>query len=477
MKKRKELNALIGIGGDSKRKKTKKGSGHRLLRTEPPDSDSESSSDDDEFSNMSSVAAFGKRSYAQCCSACYPLCAFVILAACVMACAGLVWMQIALKEELDSLKEKFHTMDSGQKASAHELPRLGEELKDKERILQDMVTGDRGLNRLWSNLSDINRKISALDSAVSRLKANIKSASDLINLPTTVEELQKSVATIGSTLTSVQHDVKTVQTEAEQQKQAVDSLKRSQDKDGKEPKSSLRSSADKSPNCSTCTDIKQEMLYLQDSVGEVNSTQTVVPGDRAPPLGAEPGTLRNASSTDSRAEMLRQRLELLSALSDSTTLPEPRPSAHGTTVTPVQHLKDIQPTVRGVASLREPQDMPPAQGSTPREGVRSVQSGSPALVPASNPTRRPSVLTQSITKKDLGMTNPAPLSFPGVHSLTDFEKLFARLKEAPPTDGLSYEQLRVLIGEGTPDSHALQPFDKNGDQKYSRAELQAAAGM
>lgn len=59
MKKRKELNALIGLG-DSKRKKTKKGSGHRLLRTEPPDSESESSSDEEEFSNLGTVAAFGK---------------------------------------------------------------------------------------------------------------------------------------------------------------------------------------------------------------------------------------------------------------------------------------------------------------------------------------------------------------------------------------------------------------------------------
>lgn len=59
MKKRKELNALIGLG-DSKRKKTKKGSGHRLLRTEPPDSESDSSSDDDEFNNLSGGANFGK---------------------------------------------------------------------------------------------------------------------------------------------------------------------------------------------------------------------------------------------------------------------------------------------------------------------------------------------------------------------------------------------------------------------------------
>lgn len=49
------------------------------------------------------------RSYTQCCTICYPLCVFIILAACVMACAGLIWMQIALKEDLDSLKEQLRT--------------------------------------------------------------------------------------------------------------------------------------------------------------------------------------------------------------------------------------------------------------------------------------------------------------------------------------------------------------------------------
>lgn len=91
-----------------------------------------------------------------------------------------------------------------------------------------------------------NFQISLLDSAVNHLKANLKSAADLISLPTTVEELQKvkanlrkckqkddlktqvkcihtmmffqSVATIGSTLTSVQHDVKTMQAALENQK-------------------------------------------------------------------------------------------------------------------------------------------------------------------------------------------------------------------------------------------------------------------
>lgn len=111
MKKRRELNALIGLAADSRRKKPKKGaSSHRLLRTEPPDSDTESSSEEEEdFGAAGNRSRFVRGDYSRCCKICYPLCAFVILAACVVACVGLVWMQVALKEDLDALKEKFRT--------------------------------------------------------------------------------------------------------------------------------------------------------------------------------------------------------------------------------------------------------------------------------------------------------------------------------------------------------------------------------
>jgi len=55
------------------------------------------------------LSAFLRGDYLRCCKFCYPLCAFVILAACVVACVGLVWMQVALKEDLDVIKEKFRT--------------------------------------------------------------------------------------------------------------------------------------------------------------------------------------------------------------------------------------------------------------------------------------------------------------------------------------------------------------------------------
>uniref|UniRef100_A0A672TXK3 EF-hand calcium binding domain 14 n=1 Tax=Strigops habroptila TaxID=2489341 RepID=A0A672TXK3_STRHB len=191
MKKRKELNALIGLAADGRRKKpAKKGSGHRLLRTEPPASDSESSSEEDEFAGARGRC--GKGDYLRCCKFCYPLCSFVILAACVVACVGLVWMQVALKEDLDAIKEKFRTMESNQKTSFQEIPKLNEDLVQKQKQLEQIETGELGLNKVWINITEINKQISLLTSTVNHLKNNIKSASDLISLPLTVEKLQKS---------------------------------------------------------------------------------------------------------------------------------------------------------------------------------------------------------------------------------------------------------------------------------------------
>nr|XP_055111428.1 EF-hand calcium-binding domain-containing protein 14 isoform X3 [Symphalangus syndactylus] len=226
MKKRKELNALIGLAGDSRRKKPKKGpSSHRLLRTEPPDSDSESSSEEEEeFGVVGNRSRFAKGDYLRCCKICYPLCGFVILAACVVACVGLVWMQVALKEDLDALKEKFRTMESNQKSSFQEIPKLNEELLSKQKQLEKIESGEMGLSKVWINITEMNKQISLLTSAVNHLKANVKSAADLISLPTTVEGLQKSVASIGNTLNSVHLAVEALQKTVDEHKKTMELL-------------------------------------------------------------------------------------------------------------------------------------------------------------------------------------------------------------------------------------------------------------
>ncbi|XP_035644220.1 EF-hand calcium-binding domain-containing protein 14-like isoform X2 [Oncorhynchus keta] len=454
MKKRKELDALIGLG-DSKRKKTKKGSGHRLLRTEPPlDSESESSSDDDEFSNLATVAAFGK-SYVKCCNVCYPLFLFIILAACVTACAGLIWMQIALKEDLDSLKEKLHTMESGQKVSSHEIPKLIEDLKTKQRKLEDIESGDKGLNKLWSNLTEMNRKISFLDTAVNHLKANIKSASDLINLPTTVEELQKSVASIGSTLTSVQHDVKTIQTALEDQKKETDNLKKTMDAEAKESNMKSTASVEKeTSNRSSTLAQNQDVTHLREVVSEVNKTQGLYHSW----TGDQIQNLQTAVSN------LTQRVSSMEQGSLQTT-------PHSDLVEVVEQLPVSGDATEPVKDLVTERD-------TNADGLKAATSeATHEKSTVSKPTRRPWFLTPNRTKRESGTEIPKTVSFPGVSSLKDLKELFERSGTDPTSQGMSYQVLKKLFDTATPDPQSLEHYDKDGDQRFSLAEMKAAAGL
>ncbi|XP_068460248.1 EF-hand calcium-binding domain-containing protein 14 [Clinocottus analis] len=413
MKKRKELNALIGLG-DSKRKKTKKGSGHRLLRTEPPDSESDSSSDDDEFNGMSAGANAGKRSYTQCCNVCYPLFLFIILAACVMACAGLIWMQIALKEDLDSLKEKLHSMESSQKVSSSEIPKLSEDLKNKDRKIDDIENGDKGLSKLWSNLTEMNRKISLLDSAVNHLKANLKSAADLVSLPATVEELQKSVATIGSTLTSVQHDVQTMQAALENQKK------------GEELKKTL------------------DITELRKAVSEANKTEELHHTQTDEHIHV---LLSTVAELQQRVSSLENGSKQSSKNSDAAKLSSGNPATDAAkeTTTTKATTGDVQEVS---APLTEPQA-----------------------------SRRPRFTASNRSKRNAEATCPKRLFLPGVSSLKDLEDIFQQEGVGRSSLGLNYRGMRKVFRTSTPDARTMECFDSDGNQRYSLMELRAAVGL
>ncbi|XP_045870546.1 EF-hand calcium-binding domain-containing protein 14 isoform X3 [Meles meles] len=401
MKKRKELNALIGLAGDSRRKKPKKGSGHRLLRTEPPDSDSESSSEEEEeFGLVGNRSRFVKGDYLRCCKICYPLCAFVILAACVVACVGLVWMQVALKEDLDALKEKFRTMESNQKSSFQEIPKLNEELLSEQKQLEKIESGELGLNKVWINITEMNKQISLLTSAVNHLKANVKSAADLISLPTTVEGLQKSVATIGNTLNSVHLAVEAIQKTVDEHKKTMESLQ---------------------------SDMNQHFLK------ETSGSNQLIPSPSATSEFDNKTYSENLKqkedSSDSQVSKLREKLQLISAL---TNKPE---------------------------SNRPPD-------TADKEQVQSFTSK-----PSASPK-----FPQSLGDQTEKAAQLRPIALPGISSIGDLQDLFH--KTGQDMDGkLTYQEIRSSLGSAVPELGTLRAFDSDGDGRYSFVELRVALGV
>ncbi|XP_032733582.1 EF-hand calcium-binding domain-containing protein 14 isoform X3 [Lontra canadensis] len=401
MKKRKELNALIGLAGDSRRKKPKKGSGHRLLRTEPPDSDSESSSEEEEeFGVVGNRSRFVKGDYLRCCKICYPLCAFVILAACVVACVGLVWMQVALKEDLDALKEKFRTMESNQKSSFQEIPKLNEELLSEQKQLEKIESGELGLNKVWINITEMNKQISLLTSAVNHLKANVKSAADLISLPSTVEGLQKSVATIGNTLNSVHLAVEAIQKTVDEHKKTMESLQ---------------------------SDMNRHFLK------ETSGSNQLIPSPSATSEFDNKTYSENLKqkedSSDSQVSKLREKLQLISALTNKPESNRPSDTAD-------------------------------------KEQVQSFTSK-----PSASPK-----FPQSLGGQTEKAAQLRPIALPGISSIEDLQDLFH--KTGQDMDGkLTYQEIRNSLGSPVPELETLRAFDSDDDGRYSFLELRVALGV
>ncbi|KAM6218830.1 EF-hand calcium-binding domain-containing protein 14 [Rhynchocyon petersi] len=491
MKKRKELNALIGLAGDSRRKKPKKGSGHRLLRTEPPDSDSESSSEEEEeFGVIGSRSRFAKGDYLRCCKICYPLCAFVILAACVVACVGLVWMQVALKEDLDALKEKFRTMESNQKSSFQEIPKLNEELLDKQKQLEKIESGELGLNKVWINITEMNKQITLLTSAINHLKANVKSASDLISLPATVEGLQKSVASIGNTLNSVHLAVEAIQKTVDEHKKTMEILqndvnqhllKETSGSNHFTPSPSITSELD---NKTHSDSFKQDILYLHNSVEEVNGALEGY--QRQNDLKLE-GMNETVSNLTQRVNLIESNLVAMSkvekranlsfSMMDDKTATLKRKSLDQVTNrsdslimqnikkedSPESQVSKLKEKLQLISAFTNKHDSNRPPETADEEQVQSVTSESSMLPKFSG----------SLGDQMEKTAQLRPISLPGISSIKDLQDLFK--KAGQDMDGkLTYQEIWSSLGSAVPELKNLQAFDSDGDGRYSFLELRVA---
>ncbi|XP_055580815.1 EF-hand calcium-binding domain-containing protein 14 isoform X5 [Falco cherrug] len=444
MKKRKELNALIGLAADGRRKKpAKKGSGHRLLRTEPPASDSESSSEEDEFAGARGRC--GKGDYLRCCKFCYPLCAFVILAACVVACVGLVWMQVALKEDLDAIKEKFRTMESNQKTSFQEIPKLNEDLVQKQKQLEQIETGELGLNKIWINITEINKQISLLTSTVNHLKNNIKSASDLISLPLTVEKLQKKELKQIPSLPST----------------VVPRTERNQTENCKK---SLHAALEELSNAVVAyqklNDIK--LLNVDSAIGNLSRRVMLLENS---PLAVNNLDKRENLST--------------SAGNDATTSPKMENEDQLDNETHSnKELKETGTRDSQVSILREKLQLLGALTGKP-ENDRSIETSKnveSSLSTTAKPTDLPRLASRSADGNTEGNGQLRHLSLPGISSIKDLQNLFEKATE--DADGkLSHEDLQKLLGSTAEESQSFKKFDIDGDEKYSLQELRLALGV
>ncbi|KFP15966.1 EF-hand calcium-binding domain-containing protein 14, partial [Egretta garzetta] len=435
--------------------------------------------------------------YLRCCRFCYPLCAFVILAACVVACVGLVWMQVALKEDLDAIKEKFRTMESNQNTSFQEIPKLNEDLVQKQKQLEQIETGELGLNKIWINITEINKQLSLLTSTVNHLKNNIKSASDLISLPLTVEKLQK-VSTVdvaiakhfllcvfAGTVEAVTLATKRLalrKMSISNFESWVNFLEASAQMFSAV---SVESQSERLSKLICAGFMFQESQLLHAALEELNNT--VVAYQKLNDIQLL--NVDSAVTNLSRRVMLLENSPLAVNNLDkrenlSTNVINNIKSISEVVISSLQNLqKNVQNTEMGtrdsqVSKLREKLQLMSVltgkpENDRPIETSKNVES---SLSTTAKPTDLSRLASRSADDNTEGNGQLRHPSLPGVSNVKDLQNLFEKATEG--SDGkLSYEDLQKLLGSASQESQSFRKFDTDGDEKYSLQELRLALGV
>lgn len=54
-------------------------------------------------------------------------------------------------------------MESNQKTSFQEIPKLNEDLVQKQKQLEQIETGELGLNKIWINITEIDKQVRGIN--------------------------------------------------------------------------------------------------------------------------------------------------------------------------------------------------------------------------------------------------------------------------------------------------------------------------
>ena len=308
----------------------------------------------------------------------------------------------------------------------------------------------------------------------------MKSASDLISLPVTVEKLQKTVATIGSTLTSVSHDVENIQTAIEEYKKSLEILQN----DVKELKHSTALPMTEKNQTENC---KQESQALHAALEELNNTIVTNQKLNDIKLLNVDSAIGNLSrrvmlleNTPVAVNKLEKRNDLSTSPGNDTTTSakvenedQPVNETHSNKEPKEAGTRDSQEL-----NLREKLQLLTARASRleddrPIETSKNVESSPSTMTKPTDLSRLASRSADDSTEKNRQLRH---LSLPGISSIEDLQDLFDKAPE--DADGkLSFEDLQKLLGSAAQDSQIFKKFDTDGDEKYSLEELRLALGV
>ncbi|XP_077549372.1 uncharacterized protein LOC144162631 isoform X2 [Haemaphysalis longicornis] len=125
----------------------------------------------------------------------------------VGAAGALVWLHLALRQDLDSLRAHLHRVD----VDGKKLPAQLHDLHGQIKALEQNLTGTAAqLHQTAADLAALAKQVAELRTTTTSLQESVASAPQIKGLPNAVTDLKQNVANLGSQVSSLENGLQAV---------------------------------------------------------------------------------------------------------------------------------------------------------------------------------------------------------------------------------------------------------------------------
>ncbi|XP_066299199.1 uncharacterized protein [Branchiostoma lanceolatum] len=208
-----------------------------------------------------------------CCS-CQLLCHVFLYLLIMGAMGAMAWLTYNIKTEMDHLRNRVITMEQSEMAMPGQVEQLKQNLKHQDDRLETLSTGETGLSVANKHLAQLDKQIAKLNKTTISISASVSSSQKLVALPSTVEDLSKQTASIGSEIESMKEEMSTTTSTQRQLQQQVEDMR-----------------------------AELDQLKRNEAVTEVPASVAVAPVPGVSPTTLSPVQQLTAAATKARAEL------------------------------------------------------------------------------------------------------------------------------------------------------------------------------
>lgn len=373
---------------------------------------------------------------------CLPVCFLSLVAACITACIGIVWMQVQLKTDVDKLKDQVSKLETWQVQQPLSMDDMKKTIVDLTKDVNMVQDGELGIKNLAEKLAFLKEQFEEQQKVPTEKFKQLESDSSIIKVK--VDSLEAKVDELKSQSSKSKTSQELLSVSYNKLKDTVDSMQ-------------SKVSADDAKHLESVESVKQSIM---EKIAKINQTVQQMS--------------KNVSILDEKIEFAKNvNANALSKIEQSIGLLQQQSDRPSSTEAPI-NMKNMKP-IETQQKFNEPtgsKNRPKTagkSGSLQRVTSKPVSTDAPAEPKIAKPEAGFSIIVNETIGNNDSSKNVLPPKFTSLSEIISDVKATFEAIDVDGNGSLSQKELENSYNKRT--ALELLQFDSNKDGVLSRTEV------